>query len=117
GDVDYVCAHATATEVGDIAEVRAIRRSLGPRAEQIVVSAPKSMVGHLLGAAGMVTALACVFAIRDAVVAPTINYDHPDPACDLDVVPNVARHTPVRVALANGFGFGGQNAVAVFTSV
>jgi 3-oxoacyl-[acyl-carrier-protein] synthase II len=114
-DIDYVCAHATATSVGDVAEVAAIKRALGPRAEQVVVSAPKSMIGHLLGAAGAVTAMAAVLSIRDGVVPPTINVARQDPACDLDVVPNVARRQRVRAALANGFGFGGQNAVALFT--
>lgn len=115
GDVDYVCAHATATEVGDQAEVRAIKAALGAQASRVAVSAPKSMLGHLLGAAGAVTAIAAAMAVREGVVPPTINYQTPDPACDLDIVPNVARRMPVRAALANGFGFGGQNAVALFT--
>jgi 3-oxoacyl-[acyl-carrier-protein] synthase II len=115
-DVDYVCAHATATDVGDRAEVAAIRRALGARADRVAVSAPKSMIGHLLGAAGAVTAMIAALSIRDGLVPPTINYRTPDPDCDLDVVPNLARRAPVRVAIANGFGFGGQNAVAVFTA-
>jgi 3-oxoacyl-[acyl-carrier-protein] synthase II len=115
-DVDLVVAHATATDVGDRAEVAAIKRALGARATQVAVSAPKSMVGHLLGAAGAVTAMIATLSLRDGVIPPTINYRTPDPECDLDVVPNQARHASVRVALANGFGFGGQNAVAVFAA-
>jgi 3-oxoacyl-[acyl-carrier-protein] synthase II len=114
-DVDYVCAHATATEVGDQAEVKAIKAALGAQAGKVAVSAPKSMLGHLLGAAGAITAIAAVKAVHEGIVPPTINYQNRDPACDLDVVPNVARRMPVRAALANGFGFGGQNAVALFT--
>ena len=115
-DIDFVCAHATATGVGDVAEIKAIKRALGAHAYKTMVSAPKSMIGHLLGAAGAVTAIAAVLAIRDGIVPPTINYETPDPACDLDFVPNVARHSRVSAALANGFGFGGQNAVALFTA-
>jgi 3-oxoacyl-[acyl-carrier-protein] synthase II len=115
-DVDYVCAHATATGVGDVAEVVAIKRAFGAHASRLAVSAPKSMLGHLLGAAGVVTAIAAVLAVRDGIVPPTINYHTPDPACDLDIVPNRSRATRVRAALANGFGFGGQNAVALFTA-
>jgi 3-oxoacyl-[acyl-carrier-protein] synthase II len=115
-DVDYVCAHATSTSVGDVAELAAIKRALGAQAGKVLVSAPKSMIGHLLGAAGAVTAIAATLSIRDGVVPPTINQERPDPACDVDVVPNVARRQPVRAALANGFGFGGQNAVALFTA-
>jgi len=112
-DVDYVCAHATATSVGDAAEVTAIKRALGANTT-VAVSSPKSMIGHLLGGAGAVTAIAAALAVRDDRVPPTINYCTPDPACDVDVVPNESRQTRVRAALANGFGFGGQNAVALF---
>lgn len=112
-DVDYVCAHATATSVGDAAEVTAIKRALGADTT-VAVSSPKSMIGHLLGGAGAVTAIAAALAVRDDRVPPTINYCTPDPACDVDVVPNKSRRTRVRAALANGFGFGGQNAVALF---
>lgn len=114
-DVDYVCAHATATEVGDVAEVAAIKQALGARSASVAVSAPKSMLGHLLGAAGATTSIAAVLSMRDGIVPPTINYQTPDPACDVDVVPNRARRMSIRGALANGFGFGGQNAVALFT--
>ena len=113
-DIDYVAAHATATPLGDAAETRAIHRAFGDAAEHLAISANKSMVGHLLGAAGAVSALACVLALRDQIAPPTINLENPDPCCDLDYVPNVARALPVRAALANGFGFGGQNACAVF---
>ncbi|MEZ4499569.1 MAG: beta-ketoacyl-ACP synthase II [Thermomicrobiales bacterium] len=113
-DIDYVAAHATATPLGDIAETDAVKRAFGDHAYKLALSANKSMVGHLLGAAGGVSAIACVFAIRDGIVPPTINLTDPDPRCDLDYVPNVARKMRVDAALANGFGFGGQNAVAVF---
>ncbi|CAA9584202.1 MAG: 3-oxoacyl-[acyl-carrier-protein] synthase, KASII [uncultured Thermomicrobiales bacterium] len=116
-EVQYVAAHATATPLGDIAETKAIRCAFGPYADRLAVSATKSMIGHLLGAAGAVSALACVLAIRDGVVPPTINLDDPDPACDLDYVPNTARRMRVDAALANGFGFGGQNATAIFRRV
>lgn len=116
-DVDYVCAHATSTPVGDVAEARAIRQALGNRADRVAVSAPKSMVGHMMGAAGALNALAAVKAIHEGVLPPTINLERQDPECDLDCVPNVARRTDVGVALVNGFGFGGQNIVAVFARV
>jgi 3-oxoacyl-[acyl-carrier-protein] synthase II len=112
--VDYVAAHATATSIGDIAETEAIKHAFGDHAPKLAISANKSMLGHLLGAAGAVSGLACILAIRDGCVPPTINLDTPDPACDLDYVPNVARQMRVDVAIANGFGFGGQNAVALF---
>jgi 3-oxoacyl-[acyl-carrier-protein] synthase II len=112
--VDYVAAHATATSIGDVAETDAIKNALGDHAYKIALSANKSMLGHLLGAAGSVSGLACILAIRDGIVPPTINLTDPDPKCDLDYVPNIARKMTVNVALANGFGFGGQNACAVF---
>ena len=113
-DVGYVAAHATATPLGDIAETTALKCVFGDHAAKLAVSANKSMIGHLLGAAGAVSALVCALAIRDGRVPPTINLDAQDPACDLDYVPNVARDLRVDAALANGFGFGGQNACAVF---
>jgi 3-oxoacyl-[acyl-carrier-protein] synthase II len=116
-EIQYVAAHATATPLGDIAETKAIRCAFGPHADRLAVSATKSMVGHLLGAAGAVSALACVLAIRDGIVPPTVNLDDPDPDCDLDYVPNVARALRVDAALANGFGFGGQNASAIFRRI
>jgi 3-oxoacyl-[acyl-carrier-protein] synthase II len=114
-DVDYVAAHATATTLGDVAETNALKQVFGDHARNLAISANKSMVGHLLGAAGAVSGLGCIMAIRDQVVHPTINLTTPDPRCDLDYVPNVKRELPVNVAVANGFGFGGQNAVAVFS--
>ncbi len=113
-ELDYIAAHATATQIGDIAETLAIKEALGDHARRVAISANKSMIGHLLGAAGAISAVACVLAIRDGVVPPTINLDYPDPDCDLDYVPHVARKMPVHAAMVNGFGFGGQNASTIF---
>ncbi len=113
-EVDYVAAHGTSTPLNDATETKAIHAAFGDHAAKLAVSSNKSMVGHTLGAAGAVSALAATLAIRDGVIPPTINYATPDPDCDLDYVPNVARQAPVRTAIVNGFGFGGQNAVAVF---
>lgn len=115
--IDYVAAHATATSIGDIGETRSLKSVFGNHARELVVSANKSMLGHLLGAAGAVSSLACVLAIRDGIVPPTINLTDPDPECNLDYVPNESRRVPVRAAMANGFGFGGQNASAVFRAI
>jgi 3-oxoacyl-[acyl-carrier-protein] synthase II len=115
--VDYVVAHGTSTPLNDATETKAIRAAFGDHASRLAVSSNKSMIGHTLGAAGAMSALAAVLAIRDGIVPPTINYETPDPACDLDYVPNVARQMPVKVAIVNGFGFGGQNAVAVFRGI
>ena len=114
GDIDYIAAHATATSIGDAAETTAIKGAFGEYARTVAISANKSMIGHLLGAAGAISGLHCVLAIRDGVVPPTINLETPDPACDLDYVPNAARQMPVNAAMVNGFGFGGQNATAIF---
>ncbi|MPZ98699.1 MAG: beta-ketoacyl-ACP synthase II [Dehalococcoidia bacterium] len=113
-EVDYVSAHATATDIGDITETRALRRVLGPRAERVPVSAMKSQVGHLLGGSGGVEAVAAVQTILTGRIAPTINLESPDPECDLDYVPLRSRACEVRTVLKNSFGFGGQNAVLVF---
>ncbi|MBV9821276.1 MAG: beta-ketoacyl-ACP synthase II [Actinobacteria bacterium] len=113
-ELDYIAAHGTSTAANDLTETRAIRAALGPAADRVAVSAPKSMVGHLIGAAGALGAMVCAMAIRDGVVPPTINLHTPDPACDLDYVPHTARKLPVRVAATNAFGFGGQNCVVVF---
>jgi 3-oxoacyl-[acyl-carrier-protein] synthase II len=113
-EVDYVVAHGTSTPLNDVTETRAIKQVFGERAARVPISSPKSMVGHLLGAAGVISALAAIGAIREGCIAPTINYEVPDPECDLDYVPNVARQERVDTAIVNGFGFGGQNAVAVF---
>jgi 3-oxoacyl-[acyl-carrier-protein] synthase II len=113
-DVEYVCAHGTGTPLNDASETRAIKQAFGDHAYKLQISSPKSMVGHLLGAAGAISALATVLTLDRGVISPTINLDSPDPECDLDYVPNVAREQRVRTAVVNGFGFGGQNAVAVF---
>jgi 3-oxoacyl-[acyl-carrier-protein] synthase II len=112
--VDYIVAHGTSTPLNDATETKAIRSAFGAHADRLAVSSNKSMVGHTLGAAGAMSALAAVCAIRDGLIPPTINYTTPDPACDLDYVPNTARRATVEVAIINGFGFGGQNAVTVF---
>jgi 3-oxoacyl-[acyl-carrier-protein] synthase II len=112
--VDHVVAHGTSTPLNDATETKAIHAAFGEHAGRLAISSNKSMVGHTLGAAGAVSGLQAILAIRDGIVPPTINLETPDPACDLDYVPNVARRMPVNVAMINGFGFGGQNAVAVF---
>ena len=112
-DVSYVNAHGTSTALNDKFETMAIRTVLGKRAYDIPVSSTKSMIGHLLGAAGAIEAGICALTIRDGIVAPTINYQHPDPDCDLDYVPNEARKVDVEVAMSNSFGFGGHNACLV----
>ena len=112
--VGYIVAHGTSTPLNDATETKAIRAAFGDHADRLAVSSNKSMIGHTLGAAGAMSAIAAVLSIRDSLVPPTINYENADPACNLDYVPNVARHASVDVALINGFGFGGQNAVAVF---
>jgi len=115
--VDYINAHATATELGDRAETVAIKRAFGDHAGRVAVSSTKSMTGHLLGAAGAVEAIFSILAIRDGVLPPTINLENPDPACDLDYVPGTARQAPVRYALSNSFGFGGTNGSLVFKAL
>ncbi|HEX8939548.1 MAG TPA: beta-ketoacyl-ACP synthase II [Candidatus Limnocylindrales bacterium] len=114
-EVDYIVAHGTSTPLNDVTETRAIKTAFGEHAYRVPVSSPKSMIGHLLGAAGAASAIAAIGAIRDGWIPPTINLDNPDlPECDLDYVPNVKRGARVETAIVNGFGFGGQNAVAVF---
>ncbi len=114
--IDYICAHGTGTRANDRTETAAIRSAFGTAADRVAVSSPKSMTGHLIGAAGALGAMTAILAIRDGLVPPTINLTTPDPECDLDYVPNSARRMPVRAATANAFGFGGQNCVAVFTA-
>jgi 3-oxoacyl-[acyl-carrier-protein] synthase II len=113
-DVDLIIAHGTGTPLNDAAETTAIKRALGEHAYKVAVSGPKSMVGHQLGAAGAVSGLAAVLALERGIIPPTINLETPDPECDLDYVPLEARRQESRVALVNGFGFGGQNGVAAF---
>ena len=113
--VDYINAHATSTDIGDICETRAIKKVFGDHAYKVAISATKSMTGHLLGGAGAVEMAACALSIRDSVIPPTINLEHPDEACDLNYTPNVAQEKKVRVALNNAFGFGGHNATLVAT--
>ena len=113
-DIDYIAAHGTGTPLNDAGETVAIKRAFGEAAGRLAISSPKSMVGHLLGAAGAVGALAAVMACHDDVVPPTINLETPDPQCDLDYTPLTARTMPVRAAAANGFGFGGQNGCVIF---
>ncbi len=112
-EVDYICAHGTGTRANDTVETRAIHSALGSEAEAIPVSSPKSMLGHLIAAAGSLSAMVCLLAMRDGIVPPTINLERADPDCDLDYVPERARHVPVRTAVVNAFGFGGQNCVVV----
>jgi 3-oxoacyl-[acyl-carrier-protein] synthase II len=112
-DVDYVNAHGTATATNDVVETRALRALLGDRAPAVPISSTKSMIGHTIIAAGVLEAIVCVHAIRHGVVPPTINLHHPDPDCDLDYVPNVARPHRTRVALSNSFGFAGINCALV----
>jgi 3-oxoacyl-[acyl-carrier-protein] synthase II len=113
GEIDYINAHGTSTPLGDIAETIALKRLLGARAAKVAVNSTKSMTGHLLGAAGAVEARFTALALRDQVSPPTINLRTPDPACDLDYVPNEARRMPMRLALSNSFGFGGTNGTLV----
>ena len=112
-DLDYVNAHGTSTQLNDRSETIAIKRALGDHAYRVPISSTKSMTGHLLGAAGVVEAIACVKTIESGIIAPTINYMNLDPDCDLDYVPNTARRVPVRTAISNSFGFGGHNATLV----
>ena len=113
-EVDYVNAHGTSTPAGDIAETRGIKGTFGDHAYKLAISSTKSMTGHMLGAAGGAEAIFSLLAIRDQVAPPTINYETPDPECDLDYVPNTARETKIEVALSNSFGFGGTNGTLVF---
>jgi 3-oxoacyl-[acyl-carrier-protein] synthase II len=115
-EVDYICAHGTGTVANDTIETRAIRAALGPAAEHVPISSPKSMLGHLIAAAGSLSAMVCLLAMRDGVLPPTINLERVDPQCDLDYIPGRARSANVRTALVNAFGFGGQNCVIVLAA-
>jgi 3-oxoacyl-[acyl-carrier-protein] synthase II len=112
-DIDYINAHGTSTPLNDASETRAIHKIFGKHAERVPVSSTKSMIGHLLGAAGAVEAIACVKSLETGVIHPTINYETPDPDCDLDYVPNQSRKTDPHTALSNSFGFGGHNATLI----
>jgi len=116
-NIDYINAHGTSTQIGDIAECVAVKRCFGDYAAKLAVSSTKSMTGHLLGAAGGIEAVFTVLAIRDQVAPPTANLFHRDPKCDLDFVPNIARDMKIRAALSNSFGFGGTNATLAFRSL
>ncbi len=112
-DVDYINAHGTSTPINDAIETMAIKKTFGERAKSVPVSSTKSMIGHALGASGALEAIASIKTIEDGIIHPTVNQETPDPACDLDYVPNLARKADVRVVLSNSFGFGGQNACVV----
>jgi 3-oxoacyl-(acyl-carrier-protein) synthase len=112
-DISYINAHGTATPLGDPAETQAIKRALGELAYQVPISSTKSMTGHLAGGAGALEAAVCVQVLREGIIPPTINLETPDPACDLDYVPNRARRADVVIAISNSFGFGGHNASLV----
>jgi len=113
-DVEYINAHGTSTQLNDLTETIAIKTVFGDHAKEIPVSSTKSMTGHLLGAAGSTEAIFTILALRDGIMPPTINYDEPDPQCDLDYVPNVARRQSLNIAMSNAFGFGGTNATLIF---
>lgn len=113
-DVEYINAHGTSTPLNDLTETLAIKTVFGDHAKKVPISATKSMTGHLLGAAGSTEAIFTLLAIRDGIMPPTINYEEPDPQCDLDYVPNVARRQPLNIAMSNAFGFGGTNATLIF---
>jgi 3-oxoacyl-(acyl-carrier-protein) synthase len=112
-EVDYINAHGTSTPANDLGETLAIKKLFGESAYSIPISSTKSMIGHPLGAAGALEAIVCALTIQSGIVHPTINYETPDPDCDLDYVPNQAREVPVRTTLSNSFGLGGQNACLV----
>jgi len=114
GDIDYINAHGTSTPLNDAYETEAIKNIFGEHAGNLIISSTKSMTGHLLGAAGAIEAIFSIKAIQDGIIPPTINLDHPDPSCDLDYTPHVARKKDIRTAMTNTFGFGGANAVLIF---
>ena len=111
--IDYINAHGTSTQLNDVMETRAIKTVFGDYAYRVPISSTKSMLGHLIGCAGAAEAMVCILSIQNGIIPPTINYDHPDPDCDLDYVPNVARKVEVKTALSSSFGFGGHNSVLI----
>jgi 3-oxoacyl-[acyl-carrier-protein] synthase II len=115
--IDYLNAHGTSTPLNDATETMAVKKALGDHAHRVAISSTKSMTGHLMGAAGAIEAIACVKALEDQTIPPTINYEHPDPRCDLDYVPNEARRADLGVVMSNSFGFGGHNACLILGRV
>jgi 3-oxoacyl-[acyl-carrier-protein] synthase II len=113
-EIGYINAHGTSTPLNDLTETQAVKAVFGEHAKRVPISATKSMTGHLLGAAGSTEAIFTILSLRDGILPPTINYEEPDPECDLDYVPNVARRQPIQVAMSNAFGFGGTNATLIF---
>ena len=116
-DVDYINAHGTSTQAGDAAETQAVKRCFGDHAGRLAISSTKSMTGHLLGAAGGIEAIFSALALHDQVAPPTINYDTPDPDCDLDYVPNESRDMKMNIVMSNSFGFGGTNSTLILRKV
>lgn len=115
-DIDYINAHGTSTPANDATETAAIKLVFGDAASTVPISSTKSMTGHLLGGAGAAESIMCLLAMRDGVIPPTINYATPDPDCDLDYVPNTARHAAISSAMTNSFGFGGHNVTLIFAA-
>jgi len=116
GDIQYVNTHGTATDLGDIAETKALKTVFGEHAYKLAINSTKSMTGHLLGAAGAVEGIVCILSLYEGKVHPTLNLETPDPECDLDYIPGKAREMKLRYAISNSFGFGGHNASLVFAS-
>ena len=116
-DIDYISAHGTSTPFNDARETKAVKQVFGSHISKLAVSSIKSMIGHTLGASGALATIATIMALRDHSLPPTINYEHSDPECDLDYIPNTTRRTAARTALVNAFGFGGTNAVLALRGV
>jgi 3-oxoacyl-(acyl-carrier-protein) synthase len=112
-DIGYINAHGTSTKLNDKFETISIKEAFGDYARKVMISSTKSMTGHLLGAAGGVEFIICCLAMQDSIIPPTINYEHPDPDCDLDYVPNTARNLEVKICMSNSLGFGGHNATLI----